>query len=211
MKRVLLAVVILAAFLVVAVATIALIAEKPAGGTGRTAATQEKKKLIFNPGELKPVDSELKVKVGDEAPEFALPALDGKKVSPADYMGKKNVVISFVPAAWTPVCSGQWPGYNVARELFEERNAVMLGITTDNTPSLYAWTENMGGVWFPVLSDFSPHGEVAKKFGILRPEGTSERALFLIDREGVIRYIDVHDINKRPPLDTLLEELDKLQ
>ena len=65
--------------------------------------------------------------------------------------------------------------------------------------------------WFPVLSDFWPHGKVAKMFGILRSDGTTERALFVLDKQGVIRYIDVHDINERPPLDILLGELDKLQ
>jgi len=210
MKRFLLAVVVAASFIVVIIVTIALMTPEPQGRI-QGPAKAPKKELVYNPGTLPPQDSALKVKVGDPVPEFTLTALDGKKVSPADYKGKKNVVISFVPAAWTPVCSDQWPGYNVAREMFEERDAVMLGITVDNAPSLYAWTENMGGVWFPVLSDFSPHGETAKKFGILRSDGTSERALFVIDREGIIRYIDVHDINERPPLDKLLEALDKLK
>ena len=89
---------------------------------------------------------------------------------------KKNVVISFVPAAWTPVCSDQWPGYNIAKDLFEENDAVLLGITVDNIPTLFAWTQEMGGLWFPVLSDFWPHGAVAKKYGVLRSDGTSERA-----------------------------------
>ena len=139
-----------------------------------------------------------------------MPSISGGKVSLAQYLGKKNVVISFVPAAWTPVCSGQWPGYNLAEELFAERDAILLGITADNIPTLHSWTKAMGGVWFPVLSDFWPHGKAAQAFGVLRSDGTTERALFIIDKNGVIRYIDVHDINKRPRLDTLVEELDKL-
>ena len=86
----------------------------------------------------------------------------------------------------------------------------MLGITADNIPTLFAWTTNMGGVWFPVLSDFWPHGEVARKYGVLRSNGVSERALFVIDRKGIIRYIDVHDINERPKMETLMSELDRL-
>lgn len=168
------------------------------------------KEGIFNPGQLKPTDSTLKVKVGDKAPFFTLPAISGQKVSLDQYLGKNNVILSFVPAAWTPVCSGQWPGYNLAEDLFKEHDAILLGITTDNIPTLYSWTKNMGGVWFPVLSDFWPHGAVAKEFGILRSDGVSERALFVIDKTGVIRYIDVHDINKRPRLDILIEELKKL-
>jgi len=169
------------------------------------------KDLIFKVPRLKPVDSRLAVKTGDRAPEFTLLSADGSRVSLRDYRGKKNVVLSFVPAAWTPVCSGQWPGYNIARGMFEERDAVLLGITADNVPTLYAWTKDMGTMWFPVLSDFWPHGEVAKKFGVLRSDGTSERALFVIDKKGIIRWIDVHDINKRPPLDELFGALDKLK
>jgi peroxiredoxin len=166
---------------------------------------------IYDPGALKPVDSVLKVKVGDKAPDFTLKALSGGNVSLADYMGKKNVVISFVPAAWTPVCSDQWPGYNIVKEIFDENDAILLGITVDNLPTLFSWTNQMGKLWFPVLSDFYPHGAAAAKFGVLRSDGVSERALFVIDKKGIIRYIDVHDINKRPPLDALVRELEKLK
>jgi len=165
---------------------------------------------IYQPGHLKPIDSERTLKVGDKAPDFTLPSLSGEPVSLSSFAGKKNVVISFVPAAWTPVCSDQWPGYNLLRDMFEAKNAVMIGITVDNIPTLFAWTTEMGKVWFPVLSDFWPHGEVARKYGVLRSNGVSERALFVIDREGIIRYIDVHDINERPNMETLMGELQKL-
>jgi peroxiredoxin (alkyl hydroperoxide reductase subunit C) len=69
----------------------------------------------------------------------------------------------------------------------------------------------MGNLWFRVLSDFWPHGAVAKKYGILRSDGVSERALFVIDKKGIIRYIDVHDINQRPLLEDLVNALEKLQ
>ena len=168
------------------------------------------KDKIFNPGILKPIDSVLKVKVGDKAPDFTLPSISGKKITLSDYRGKKNVVLSFVPAAWTPVCSDQWPGYNIAKELFDECNAIILGISVDNIPTLYAWTKEMGNLWFPVLSDFWPHGRVASLYGILRSDGVCERALFIIDKKGIIRYIDVHDINKRPRLEVLIKELQKI-
>ncbi len=88
-------------------------------------------------------------------------------MSLADYRGKKNVVLSFVPAAWTPVCSDQWPGYNIVQDIFEENNAVLLGISVDNIPTLHSWTNQMGKLWFEVLSDFWPHGETAGKYGVL--------------------------------------------
>jgi peroxiredoxin len=166
---------------------------------------------IYNPGILKPTDSTLKVKVGENAPDFTLPSVGRGKISLAQYKGQKNVVLSFVPAAWTPVCSDQWPGYNLATRVFERHDAVLLGITVDNIPTLFAWTNQMGPLWFPVLSDFWPHGAVSDRFGVLRSDGVSERALFVIDKSGIIRYIDVHDINKRPKLEVLVKELEKLK
>ena len=169
---------------------------------------------IYPVEKLKPTDSVLKVKVDRLAPDFTLPAVGGGKITLSQYRGKKNVVISFVPAAWTPVCSDQWPGYNIAEEYFDQNDAVLLGITVDNIPTLYAWTNQMcmggGSLWFPVLSDFYPHGAVASKYGVLRSDGVSERAIFIIDKKGIIRYIDVHDINRRPRLEVLVKELGKL-
>lgn len=171
------------------------------------AASEAFKDDIYPVEKLKPLDSVPKLKVGDAAPDFELPAVSGGTVRLSAFKGKKNVVISFVPAAWTPVCSDQWPGYNIVRDIFESYDATLLGITVDNIPTLYAWTGRMGQLWFPVLSDFWPHGAVADKYGVLRSTGTSERAIFVIDKQGIIRYIDVHDINKRPPLDGIVEAL----
>ncbi|MDD5723829.1 MAG: peroxiredoxin [Syntrophales bacterium] len=165
---------------------------------------------IYQVGKLKPTDSVLRVKVGDRAPDFTLPAVSGGEVTLSQYRGKKHVVISFVPAAWTPVCSDQWPGYAIVRDLFDKNDAVLLGITVDNIPTLFAWTNQMGKLWFPVLSDFWPHGRVAGTFGVLRSDGTAERAILIIDKAGTIRYIDVHDINRRPFLESIVEELEKL-
>lgn len=171
---------------------------------------------IYPVGKLKPVDSVPVLKTGDRAPGFTLPAVGGGKISLSQYRGKKNVVISFVPAAWTPVCTMQWPVYDLTKDIFDKNNAILLGITVDNIPTLYAWTRYMsddgGTLWFPVLSDFYPHGHVAKKYGVLRSEGFTERALFVVDQNGIIRYIDVHDINERPSLQKLgkaLEEISK--
>ncbi len=166
---------------------------------------------IYDPGNLKPMDTSTSLKVGDVAPEFSLPTLSGGAVSLDQYRNKKNVVLSFVPAAWTPVCSQQWPGYNIARDLFEKLDTVVIGISVDNIPTLHAWTREMGNLWFPVASDFWPHGAVAQKYGILRSDGVSERALFVIDKKGVVRFIDVHDINKMPKLEDLIKALEKLQ
>jgi peroxiredoxin len=164
------------------------------------------KENIYDPGKLKPV----KAKVGEPAPEFTLPSLNGKTVSLGQFAGKNNVVISFVPAAWTPICSDQWPGYNLAKGLFEAQDAILIGITVDNLPTLYSWTRQMGNLWFPVLSDFWPHGAVANKFGVLRSDGMAERALFIIDKAGILRYAKVGDINRRPDLEELINALEKV-
>ena len=167
--------------------------------------------MIYDPGQLKPVDSVLKVKVGDPAPPLSLPALTGETISLAQYRGTRNVVISFVPAAWTPVCSDQWPGYNIVRDVFEQHDAILLGVSVDNLPTLHAWTRQMGDLWFPVLSDFWPHGEAAGRFGVLRTDGTAERALFIIDKAGIIRFITVSDINRRPKLKEIVDALQAVQ
>ena len=165
---------------------------------------------IYNPGSLKPTDSAPLVKVGDMAPDFSLPDLRGGRISLSDFRGKQNVVLSFVPAAWTPVCSQQWPGYNIVKDLFEDKNAALIGISVDNIPTLHAWTTQMGNLWFHVASDFWPHGAVAQKYGVLRSDGVAERATIIIDKNGVVRFVEVHDINSIPRLEGLVRELSKL-
>lgn len=163
---------------------------------------------VYSVGRLPATDSRLAVAVGQPMPDFDLPGIDGGRVRLADYLGKKNLVISFVPAAWTPVCSDQWPGYNIAREIFDAHDTALVGISVDNVPTLYAWTRRMGGLWFPVASDFWPHGGLAARLGILRRDGVAERALFLVDKQGRIRFIDIHDINTRPDLGQLVTALE---
>jgi peroxiredoxin len=166
---------------------------------------------IFPVKELKPIDSELKVKVGDKAPDFSLPSTHDTIVSLSDYKGEKNVMISFIPAAWTPVCSDQWPGYNLAEDLFRQLDTVVIGISVDNVPTLYAWTKQMGSFWYPVVSDFWPHGAVAEEYGVLRTDGTAERAIIIVDKEGIIRFAHVEDINRRPELEMLINALKEIQ
>ena len=166
--------------------------------------------LTYNPGKLKPTDSNLKVKAGQEAPNFTLPSISGKKITLSDYRGKKNILLSFVPAAWTPICSHQWPGYNIAKGSFDKSDTILIGISVDNLPTLYAWTKQMGQVWFEVLSDFWPHGKVASTYGVLRSDGVAERALFYINKKGIINAIMVMDINQKPDLKQCKAELKKL-
>jgi len=87
----------------------------------------------------------------------------------------------------------------------------VLGISVDSIPCLQAWSENLGKISFPLLSDFYPHGKVANEYGVLRPEGFSERAIFIIDKAGKVRYIDIHDIDGQPDNEILFDELAKIE
>lgn len=89
-------------------------------------------------------------------------------------------------------------------------NVQVLGISVDHIPCLQAWAESLGGINYPLLSDFWPHGEVARRYGVLREEGKSERAIFIIDAEGIIRYIDIHDIDEQPDNEVLFNEIAKV-
>jgi peroxiredoxin len=103
------------------------------------------------------------------------------------------------------------PSYEEDLSEFERRNAQVLGISTDLVHSQEAWAKSMGGLSYPLLSDHWPHGFVAAQYGILRGDGIVERAIFVVDRQGKIAYIDVHEISEQPPTDKIMAALDKLK
>ena len=104
------------------------------------------------------------------------------------------------------------PSYEEDLSEFERRNAQVLGISTDQVFTNEAWAKSMGGLSYPLLSDHWPHGYVAAKYGVLRGEsGQCERAIFVVDRQGRIAYIDIHDIAEQPPTDRIMAALDKLK
>jgi glutaredoxin len=91
------------------------------------------------------------------------------------------------------------PSYELDLPQFEGYNTQVLGISVDHIPCLKAWAESLGGISYPLLSDFWPHGEVARLYGaFLEDAGKSERALFIVDKEGIVRYVDIHDIDEQP-------------
>lgn len=89
-------------------------------------------------------------------------------------------------------------------------NAQVLGISVDHVPCLKAWAESLGGINYPLLSDFWPHGSVSEKYGILRSDGYTERAIFIIDKKGIIRYIDIHNIDEQPSNEELFHILHEI-
>lgn len=156
--------------------------------------------------------------VGDEAPDFDLPAVVGnikQRVKLSNYQGKKNVVLVFYPADWTPVCSAELPAFNADLEKFEGYGAEVVGISVDSIPSHIAWQKKEIGILsLPLASDFYPHGAVATKYGILRETeplpGISERAVFVVDRKGKVAYAKVYPIDRQPETEEVFEVLRKL-
>lgn len=103
------------------------------------------------------------------------------------------------------------PSYNEDLSEFERRNTQVLGISTDIVHSQEAWAKSMGSLQYPLLSDSWPYGYVASQYGVLRGDGLVERAIFLVDKNGKIAYIDIHDISEQPPTDKIMAALDKLR
>ena len=104
------------------------------------------------------------------------------------------------------------PSYELELYKFEGYNTQVLGISVDHIPTLKAWAESVGGISYPLLSDFWPHGAVAQKYGAFREEeGRSERALFVVDKEGIVRYVDIHDIDDLPDNEEIYEVLRELE
>src|SRR4026209_1786463 len=124
---------------------------------------------------------------GTPAPDFELHATPDQKLALSELKGR-NVILAFYPADWSPVCSDQMALYNEVLPEFERHSAQLLGISVDGAccPVAVSKSRNLR---FPLLADFEPKGDVARKYGVYRSkDGQSERALFVIDREGVIRW-----------------------
>jgi peroxiredoxin len=149
-------------------------------------------------------DTTRTLKVGERAPDFQLKGTNRTEFKLGDYRGK-NVVLNFFPAAFSPVCSNQMPRIQSEQALFGG-DTVVVGVSVDGTWSLDAFARQ-AGVDFPILSDFYPHGAVSEKYGVLLPNGVSERAVIGIDKEGIVRYIDVHPILEIPELGACAEAL----
>ena len=103
------------------------------------------------------------------------------------------------------------PSYEADLAEFERYNTQVLGISIDSPPSNNAFAESLGVENVPLLSDFWPHGEVARRYGVLRKEGYGERAIFVVDKEGIIRYIDIHDFDAQPDNQELFDVLKELE
>ena len=149
--------------------------------------------------------------VGSPAPDFTLPDAHGQPVSLSDFRGK-NVVLAFYPLDWSPACSDQLSLYQAESSEFERHNAQVVAISVDSFYSHGAWSA-VRGITFPLLADFHPKGEVARRFQVLRAtHGFSERALYILDAQGIIRYRTISpEIHMIPDIYELFAQLEKLQ
>src|SRR5258707_10874967 len=146
---------------------------------------------------------------GAQAPEFALPSTPDQKASLKDFRGRP-VILAFYPADWSPVCGDQMALYNEVLPEFKRYDAELLGISVDGPWCHKAFRENRN-LHFPLLSDFEPKGEVAKQYGAYRQgDGVTERALFVIDREGKVSWSYISPIDVNPGADGILEALANL-
>ena len=122
----------------------------------------------------------------------------------------KYVIMAFYPAAWSPVCGDEMTLFQEFLDEFEALNAKLVGISVDNVWAVQAWAETKG-ITFPLLCDFHPKGAVAQQYGVMRDDGVSERALFIVDPEGIIQYSHMSPITENPGVDRLFGALESLQ
>ena len=147
--------------------------------------------------------------IGEKAPDFVLKDQNGEEFKLSDFRGKK-VLLSFHPLAWTGICEKQMRALEENYEKFETLNVLPVGISVDPVPSKKAWAEHMGLKKLRILSDFWPHGEVAKLYGLFREkDGISERANVLVDEEGKIALYKVYPIRELPNLEEIFDFLEK--
>jgi peroxiredoxin len=149
------------------------------------------------------------LKAGTPAPDFTLPSTPDQKVSLSEFRGRP-VVLVFYPADWSPVCSDQLALYNELLTEFSQFNAELLGISVDGIWCHLAFYKERK-LRIPLLADFEPKGAVARRYGVCdESTGESERALFVIDAEGIIRWSYVSPVGINPGADGILKALENL-
>jgi peroxiredoxin len=147
---------------------------------------------------------------GTAAPDFQLPVTPDQKLSLSELRGRP-VVLAFYPADWSPVCGDQMALYNEILGEFQKHNAELLGISVDGVWCHTAFAKDRN-LHFPLLADFEPKGAVSKAYGAYHSDwGISERALFVIDKDGIIRWSYCSPIGVNPGADGILEALEALE
>lgn len=154
---------------------------------------------------------ERKSETGKKAKDFALKDQNGKEFKLSQFSGKR-VLLSFHPLAWTDICSKQMQSLEQNKGNLDSLNTVALGMSVDPVPSKKAWAESLGIKNTPLLSDFWPHGEVAKLYGIFRERnGFSERANIIVDENQKIVFFKVYDIPQLPDMKEIIDFIKNLK
>ena len=139
------------------------------------------------------------LKAGDEAPDFELRSHRGGTVKLSSFKGRKNVVLAFHPLAFTPVCANQMSGYEAELPRFDAVDAAVLGISIDAQPAKAAWATALGSILVRPVERFPPAWGVAERYGVFRAkEGFSERAVFVIGKDGKVAWSRVYEIPELP-------------
>ena len=147
---------------------------------------------------------------GTEAPDFRLPSTPDQTLSLMEFRGQP-VILVFYPEDWSPVCSDQLALYQELLPEFQKFNAELLGISVDGIWSHLAFAKDRN-LQFPLLADFEPKGEVARTYQVYRAaDGTSERALYVIDADGIVRWSYVSPVGVNPGADGILRALESLE
>ena len=147
--------------------------------------------------------------VGTLAPDFTLHSTPDQSVSLSEFRGRP-VILAFYPADWSPVCGDQMALYNEVLDEFTRFDAELLGISVDGVWSHVAFAHDRH-LRFPLLADFEPKGDVARRYGVYRPQdGTSERALFVIDADGIVRWSYISPVGINPGADGILRALESI-
>jgi len=147
---------------------------------------------------------------GEKAPEFALFATPDQKISLSELKGK-NVILAFYPADWSPVCGDQMALYNEMLKYFRKHDGELVGISVDSKWCHMAFAQDRK-LHFPLLADFEEKGLVSKAYGAYdETEGQSKRALFVIDKEGIIQWSFLSPTGINPGADGILEALENLE
>lgn len=145
------------------------------------------------------------LQVGDAAPDFELPALIGgvkRRFRLSEYRGKKNVLLAFYPLNWDEVSAQQLRQYQAEAEKLAAAETVVATISVDSIMNTTAWERDIGPFDFAMCSDFWPHGDVCRKYGVFRTEkpdaGLSKRAIFVVDRAGQIQFFKLYEAAQVP-------------
>ncbi|TCP54997.1 peroxiredoxin [Tamaricihabitans halophyticus] len=134
----------------------------------------------------------MSVEVGSQAPDFTLNDYNKEQVTLSSFQGKKSVLLVFYPFAFSGICQGELCQVRDELATYDNADVQVIGVSVDTPFSLKAWAEQQG-YQFPLLSDFWPHGEVAKTYGVFNDAaGLANRGTFLIDASGVVRYAEVN-------------------